>query len=156
MDKIREKLANQTQKFKTARWITDDEADVLCKLIRKYDVSEVYESGTANGYSSCRMSETGVKVTTFDPYSRAKIWDEPGFEHYKNIVKYVEAPFSSMELNPISGIRLFFVDGDHSGLGATEDVNTILKFIDINDVIVFHDMSEKKVVKVWQRMDKSR
>lgn len=156
MDKIRSKLSEQSQKFKTERWVTEGEAEFLCKLIKDHNIKEVYESGTANGYSACKMSETGVPVITFDPHDRFKIWNEPEFEFYKDKIEYVQASFETLTLDPIKGKRLFFIDGDHSGVRATADVNTVLKYIDVGDVIVLHDMYEKKIVKVWQRMDKSR
>ena len=155
MDKIRSQLNSQIDKFKLARWITEKEAEVLCDLIKEHNIEEVYESGTANGYSSCKMSETGIHIVTFDPYDRLKIWDEPEFEFYKDQIEYINTEFSALQLEPIEGKRLFFIDGDHSGVGATEDVEAVLKYIAPGDVIVLHDMSEKKIVKVWQRMDKS-
>ena len=140
--------------YKVGRWVTEKEAETLCRLIKDHNVTEVYESGTANGYSACRMTEAGVRVTTFDPFSRPHIWDEPEFKSYGDSITYVEAGFETMKHEPAPGPRLFFIDGEHDITHCRLDLNTVLKGIKKGDVIAFHDYRERKVAKVINRMNK--
>lgn len=153
MDEIRERLQNDSR-FGIGRWVTDLEAEYLCSLIRDYNIDTVYESGTANGFSAAKMGKVAT-VITYDPNKRPHIWEEEGFEHYKENVTYHQIGFEDFETNSWDGTRMFFIDGDHGGVAATRDLDAIMKFYKDGDVIVLHDFNEKKVVKVWQRFDKS-
>jgi predicted O-methyltransferase YrrM len=48
--------------FNEARWVTDEEGDWLFKLIRLYQPAVVFESGTANGYSTTWMAAANPSV----------------------------------------------------------------------------------------------
>ena len=156
MDEIRERLQNDS-KYGVGRWVTDREAEYLCKLIQDHNVETVYESGTANGFSAAKMGKAADHVITYDPNKRPHIWEEKGFEHYKKNITYIQDGFENLELHPDDqcGSRLFFIDGDHGGVAATRDLQSAMKYFEDGDVIALHDFNEKKVVKVWQRFDKS-
>jgi len=143
------------QRYKPERWISEDEATFLCALIDTHGIDEVYESGTGNGYSACRLSETGVHVTTFDPNDKPKVWDEPELTHYQKQIDYVPRAFDTVQLEASPRNRLFFIDGDHTGDRATRDMSTISSHISPGDVVAIHDLSEKKVLKAWRRLDHS-
>ena len=156
MDEIRERLQFD-EKYGIGRWVTDREAEYLCSLIRDHNICVVYESGTANGFSAAKMAQTSAHVVTYDPNKRPHIWEEKGFEHYEDSVTYVQKGFEELSIDPRiwGGPRLFFIDGDHGGIAATRDLEAVMKFYKDGDVIALHDFNEKKVVKVWQRFDKS-
>lgn len=157
-ERFLKKLSYLGTEYKMSRWVTDEEGDVLRDTIRLHNVTDVYESGTANGYSACRMVEakgtygTEVTVTTFDPVARAHVWEEEGYDEYKRLITYVQAGFETLKLEPSDQKRLFFIDGEHDITNCSRDLKLAMKYSMPGDVIVLHDYRERKVAKVVSRM----
>lgn len=140
--------------IKLERFITEEECNIICDLISKFDIKLVVEIGTAHGYSAACMASTGVKVITFDIAQRLKVWDLDKNITSKNISCHVGDIWqTSVDLN--GERRLFFIDGDHTITGATKDLVNVYKIMKPNDIMVVHDiLGEKKVGKVWTRLKK--
>lgn len=126
-------------KFKFERWITEEEVGIISNALSGYPVC--YESGTANGLSSYFFQNviSGL-VHTYDPIVRPKIWELLSLDHSR--VRCYSAPFSQVK-NILDGTKnqrkAFFIDGDHTYAGITEDWVSIFPFLTPQDVVVFHD-----------------
>ena len=137
-----------------------------------------FESGTANGYSamcvSTAMPYNGV-IHTFDPADREKIWlDKKSFgkgwrqdiarinyHHGKFNEKPHNLPTTDFEYAkpywpgvtkylPGKGPRVFFIDGDHSKTGVLRDWDSIKRFVEGGDVLVFDDIyGERRTLKAF-------
>lgn len=136
---------------KKARWVTLGEAQLLLDLAKEHQPAIIFESGTANGISSAWLSLSGVPVVTFDPCNRNKVWDKVGI----NDITYVKDRFSSVDTRYSKWAgekKMFFIDGDHSSSGVQEDCEALKRFARSGDVVVFHDLNEKPVVRAWHRL----
>lgn len=153
IDKIKELWSKPIMDINKARWVTIEEADLLLKLAKEADPDCIFESGTCNGISSLVLSEVGCPVYTFDPVARPKMWDT--FSLPFDNITYVKDKFSSVverypELKDKK--KVFFIDGDHSNSGVTEDCATLREFAKEGDLIIFHDLNETPVMRGWMRI----
>lgn len=143
--------------FKKGRWVTNEEGELIRKLVALARAVNVFESGTANGYSACWLSLSlppEGKVHTFDPIDRPKLWDQSfGVENIKDKAVFHQNYFK--EVKSILGGRApkvpfgFFIDGDHGSDSVMEDWNSIAGFLQPGDVIIFHDLNIKGVRRAW-------
>ena len=136
----------------TSRWVTIEEANLLYDIVDKVKPKYIFESGTANGYSSVWLSLSGIPVITFDPYNREKIWEL--FEGCPKNITYVQDRFSSIvdRFSDLFGMKLFFLDGDHNSSGIKEDCDVIIKYASCGDIVIFHDLNMSSVFRFWHRM----
>ena len=141
-----------TEAFKKARWVTLEEANLLYTIAEEEDPDFIFESGTANGFSTMWMALHGCDVYTFDPVSRPKVWDAEGQPSH---VHYVERSFSTMPdvAKHIHGKKMFFIDGLHTSQGVLNDIDAVKEVVQEGDVIVFHDLNDSHVVRFWDRMN---
>lgn len=138
-----ESLRDKFEGKELARWMTKKEVDILVQRIYDIDPYKVFESGTANGYSSSYIASTGHTVITFDPANRRKIWSYLPKEVQNRIV-YNNEPFKNAKkyLDDIqsSEYLYFFIDGDHSREGIKEDFETIKPYLqEGGGRVMFHD-----------------
>jgi len=139
---IREALTkDHSSKFKFERWIIEEEANIICNEIKDYPT--LYESGTANGFSSYYFSRviSGL-VHTFDPVNRPKIWDF--LELDRSRIKYYDTPFGAsangvMTVLKKNDLKAFFIDGDHAYENVSRDWIVIRPFLTSKDIVIFHD-----------------
>jgi hypothetical protein len=133
--------------FNEARWVTDEEGDWLFKLIRLYQPAVVFESGTANGYSTTWMAAANpsVIIHTYDPVDRPKVWR---YTDCANQIVYHNSSFE--EARDLIVKR----EGkaDHSTGGIRRDWGVLSGALRRGDVIVFHDMNEPPVIRHVDRL----
>lgn len=151
-------LANDMVRFKTERWVTQDEGAILYSLVTIFRPENCFECGTANGYSalwlSSALGEEG-KVHTFDTVDRPKVWDEPTFkipDHIKDKIVFHNTKFSDGvegALSNCKGSNIFFIDGDHTQTGVQEDIDSVTPFIKKGDIVAFHDARERAIIKTY-------
>ena len=151
LNKIKELWTEKIEGINKARWVTIEEADLILKLAKEANPDCIFESGTANGISALFLSTIGCPVYTFDPASRPKMWDRFPSDN----ITYIEDRFSSVverypELKDKK--KVFFIDGDHSNSGVTEDCKVVREFAKEGDLIIFHDLNIEAVVRGWMRM----
>lgn len=144
-------LSKRKGSYNQGRWVTNEEAEILLNLMKFFDFKLAYESGTANGYSTCWLALAGTAVHTYDPVSRTKVWDEPQFQDLKPHITYHEERFDSLDLSKRAHPSLFFLDGDHSTTGITNDVAAVAPHLTPGDVVVFHDLNIPTVWRKWAR-----
>ncbi len=132
------------------RWVTLQEANVLADVVEEEAPDHIFESGTANGYSTSWLGLLGTPVTTYDIVNRAKVWGERNPAH----ITCVNEKFSSMveHAKTVEGKKLFFIDGNHNSSGVKADVEAVLEVIEKGDVIVFHDLNCRAVIRFWHRL----
>lgn len=153
---------NPSEKWKLARWATNDELMALYFLVQEHWVSTVIESGTANGFTATGMALAmrdikryeDFEVHTWDPYDRDKVWNwEPFTELTKDKhIIYHQDSFSADLHNKIEWIRrgrcygdtLFFIDGDHSEEEFKKDWGVVKPLMAEGDIAVFHDAHHYK------------
>ena len=138
--------------LKRSRWVTIEEAVLLRNIGLEEKPNYIYESGTANGFSTMWLSLVGCSVMTFDPFSRPKVWDAVG--GVPDNVTYIEAPFSNVveKAHEVEGKKMFFIDGLHTSGGVKSDIESIKKVVKAGDVLVFHDLNEVSVFRFWARL----
>ena len=143
-----------SSKYNTARWVSNKEAKIIHKIVKNSRATSIYESGTANGFSTLWLALEGAKVTTYDPKSRPKIWDEEEFSGVKHNIIFKQERFClglhSKNLKP----NLYFIDGDHSLLGVVQDWLSVLYFLKSGDHVIMHDVvhasgEDKGAVRFW-------
>jgi len=153
--------SSPNNKFNKARWVTEDEGAIIYSLVTIFRPANCFECGTANGYSALWLaSDLGEegKVHTFDPIDRPKVWDEPDFnipESIRDKIIYHNTKFSeglASVLVNCKGSSIFFIDGDHSQTGVKEDIEAVKPFIKKEDIIVFHDATERSVIKRYLKL----
>ena len=142
--------ADAAEAFNRARWVTLEEAKLLYTIVEEEDPDFIFESGTANGFSTMWLSLHGPDVFTFDPVSRPKVWDVIGKPAN---IEYVEDEFSTMTeiAKNLPGKKLFFIDGLHTAGGVNGDTDAVKEIISPGDVIVYHDLNIQYVVRCWDR-----
>ena len=138
--------------FNRGRWVTLEEAHLLYMVGKEEAPDCIFESGTANGYSTLWLSLVGCPVVTFDPVARPKVWDVLG--SIPDNVSYVKDSFSSVveRYKDVGGKRVFFIDGDHSSSGIQKDCEALKEYANRGDVVLFHDLTERPVLRAWMRM----
>jgi len=141
-------------KYKQARWVNYDEAELLREWVRAANPDIVLESGTANGYSSLWLA-SGLdqgKLYTFDPIDRPKVWMEFPSLEVTTKINFCQAEFRHLDkhVNPTPSARIVaFIDGDHGYVSVMEDWNALHPFLKSGDVVLFHDLRESKVIKAF-------
>lgn len=144
--------ADASELFNRARWVTLEEARLLHTIAKEEAPDFVFESGTANGFSTMWLALHGSDVFTFDPVCRLKVWDVCGKPRN---VQCIERSFSNMpdiaEVMP--GKKMFFIDGLHTSQGVKDDTEAVKEVVQDGDVIVFHDLNDMHVVRFWDRMN---
>lgn len=153
MERLKEIRETPDTRWKTQRWVTIEEAEILHMVAHAMQPEYIFESGTANGYSSLWLAESGSPVITFDPFDRTKVWDELGLPH--STITCVQSSFTELpglypELKDKS--KLFFIDGSHSAGAAAADYRTVGAYAKEGDVVLFHDVRERGVRAVWNRI----
>lgn len=138
--------------FKVARWVTLEEAEVLRTVAEVEEPDFIFESGTANGFSTMWLAMYGCDVYTFDPVSRAKVWDIEGKPSHIHYTKDVFDIMPEIAQN-LPGKKLFFIDGLHTSKGVKDDLDAVKKVVSRDDVVVFHDLNIRHVVRFWDRMN---
>ena len=136
-----EHLRNTFDAKSVSRWVTKEEIDTLISRIKEYNPFRVFESGTANGYSSTYISTAGFTVHTFDPANRKKVWLGMPKEVTDRIDFHNTSFTEAAEfIDPIRQSPLYyFVDGDHSPKGVKADFETIKPYLKPTDRVMFHD-----------------
>ncbi len=152
-------LAANAEEFNTGRWVTNDEGAILYSLVTLMQPDNCFECGTANGYSSLWLASAlkeGVKVHTFDPVNRPKVWDEASFNvTTDNIVFHCEKfsdGIGGMLVTCNEGSNLFFIDGEHSQGGVILDIESIEPYLAKGDTLVFHDANDRSVIKAYLKL----
>ncbi len=142
---------------RSARWVNEEEGEILGNVVSKSGATVFYESGTANGISACWVAQAcpDIEIHTFDPVDRLKVWDYDNvdFSHLTGNIQWHQEKFAD-GLDKIfkEGAKsAFFIDGDHSSGGLTEDWNAIKDKIKEGDVVVFHDLNIGAVQRFWAR-----
>ncbi len=138
--------------FKRARWVTLEEGQLLDTIAQEEKPDHIFESGTANGFSTMWLSLFGCPVTTFDPVSRGKVWDV--MDGLPDNIIYVEESFEAEVgeyAKKVTGRKMFFIDGLHTSHGIKDDLAAIKEVVQDGDILVFHDLSEKPPLRFWQR-----
>lgn len=148
-----------TQFGRTSRWISKEEGEILHNIVKISTAKSIFESGTAYGFSSaCLVSgKEGIHLHTFDLVDKPKIWDYPPLkvEKYKNRIHCHIAPFDEgigQYLQERDGPSVFFIDGDHSRIGVTKDWRSIEHYLKEEDIVIFHDLHIRPVVKAWLKI----
>lgn len=151
LERLRDIKETGKRRFKRQRWVTIEEGHVLNSIVEEEVPHFIFESGTANGYSTMWLALQGGSVFTFDPVNRPKVWDDTGKPSF---VYYTEGKFSTMiesaDIPP--GKKLFFIDGNHSDHGVREDLEVVLKVIKPGDVIVLHDTHDRCPGRYFRRL----
>ena len=152
-ERLKEIRNTPDKRWKTQRWVTIEEAEILHMVANVMQPEYIFESGTANGYSALWLAESGSSVITFDPIDRKKVWDELSLPH--STITYVPESFTELpnmypELKERS--KLFFIDGSHSSGGVNEDYRVIRRYAKEGDIVLFHDVRERGVLAVWNRI----
>jgi len=133
-----------------ARWIPDEEGEWLREVTRLSGASVVYESGTANGYSALWLAsglpKAGV-VHTFDVVDREKCWAQlpvgREINFYCNSFHLGVVRF--LNTRPKDQKALFFIDGDHTKEGVTNDIAVIEPHLRKGDTVIFDDVRDLPV-----------
>lgn len=126
--------------FKTARWSTFEEVEILLQIAEPYD--HVIECGTANGWSAAWFAQAGKTVTTFDRFRRPYIWDHfNGLKHLTNKITCVTGQFYEAVL-PYRRKEptMYFIDGDHRFTPTRRDFMAVK---DSPGIFVFHDSGKE-------------
>jgi hypothetical protein len=129
-------------------WSSFDEYPILFALPRIYEVDNVIEVGTCNGASALCLAHNlpkEGKVFTWDITNKYKVYD--GTNLAKKIYSTTQPYQTADVLLRIPGRKLFFIDGDHTTEGVTQDIETSLPFFNEGDVMVFHDTIRWKQVQ---------
>ena len=153
IDRLEKMYSDTSILEKKSRWVTLEEARLLLKLCLIQQPEVIFESGTANGFSTMWLSVVGVPVYTFDPVDRTKLWDNLGIIN----ITYVKDKFSSVVFtySELSSCRkAFFIDGDHSSSGVQSDCAAVKQYAKVDDIVIFHDLNEKPVMRAWHRLQK--
>lgn len=162
--------AGDEEIFKKERWITIEEAQVIYNLIIEHDISDYFECGTANGFSTCWATLALQKGTccpiahTWDPHDRPKVWDLPELAGAKRSIQFhnekynaslmywvdIERPRSVnvAEFGLTPGRVLFFVDGDHRWRAAKNDIRNTMKAAEPGDILLMHDVKGYEGLKL--------
>lgn len=145
---------------------------MLFTVAQTEKVSQVYESGTANGFSTLwlaaalrqqglgpvsselirRGGEETTRVHTFDPVDRKKLWTARPYGTLAPYITYHQEPFDEgiyklpLEHRGLTP-ALFFIDGDHNYHGMKKDVQAMLNAVSPGDVIVFHDLKDYQNIR---------
>ncbi len=137
--------------FKKQRWVNLEEAELLRSIAEETDPDFIFESGTANGYSTMWLALQGCDVYTYDIADRAKVWDDTGKPSF---VHYTEDRFSTMTkiARNRPGRKLFFIDGNHAAYALREDLGAVLEVIHPGDVIVLHDVHDRCPGRYFRRL----
>ena len=154
VEELEEMYANPDVAFKRARWVTLEEASLLNTITQDFKPDYIFESGTANGFSTLWLSLYGAPVYTFDPVSRAKTWDNLQGGTPSNIT-YYQRPFEDLPqiLSELKGSKsLFFVDGLHTSKGMQADCAAVLEHAEEGDTVIFHDLNIAACVRAFHRM----
>jgi hypothetical protein len=144
--------------FKLAYWVTDEEGEILYNIAKDNNISLVFESGTANGFSSCWFAGTGATVYTFDIVSRPKIWAKSKeLETLSSLINTHVVPFKDGISKVIPKDRkanaIFFLDGGHGYMDIKQEWDAIEPILVSGDHVILHDiMCMKRVAKFWRRI----
>lgn len=155
---LRDKF-QKSGRFKTQMWIALEEMEIILSVIEKGDFAAIYESGTCHGYSSSCMAEAvgDIKIHTFDPVDRDKVWEEVPEKLKKKIVFYTRK-FNSyapdIVVNRPDAPCFFFIDGDHRYSGVRRDWRAIRPFLRDGDVVAFHDVDMYSVSEAVKWIEK--
>lgn len=132
-----------TWPHKAERWMTIEEAHVLHTVVKISRCKNYFESGTANGFSSCWAALARAKnITTWDPIDRPKIWNlESELRTLGNLITYKQEKFEDglPSIANREGTSLFFIDGNHSPTPFKKESRALLRNIRKGDWIIFHD-----------------
>ncbi len=143
------------KRYNRARWVSLQEGRVLYDAVKEEEPECIFESGTANGFSTLWLALCDIPVVTFDPIFRLKLWDEMEGGCLENIT-CVSEEFSSSDMleraQAVEGKKLFFIDGDHESTGLLKDTEAVKKVVSPGDVIIFHDLNIASVFRAWHRM----
>ena len=137
------------------RWVTIEEGHILNQITIDFKPEYIFESGTANGFSTLWLSLYGAPVFTFDPVNRYKMWG--CIEESLTNITYVQETFKML---PISypdfseSKKLFFLDGLHTASGLKEDYDTVMSYASAGDTVLFHDLNINACSRAYHRMQK--
>lgn len=152
--------AESMPEVNTGRWIAREEGWIIRELVRLSGAKVCYESGTANGYSSCWLSlsvPSDGAVHTFDPVDRWKVWTLPEIEPFKKNIHFHQQCFDEaigehLKNRPKEPVA-FFIDGDHGSGAVGEEWNAIKEYLIPGDVIIFHDINITGVGRAFSRIE---
>lgn len=138
-----------------SRWMTKEEVDILVSRIQEVNPVKVFESGTANGYSSANIASAGFKVLTFDPVDRVKVWSHL-LPEVQERIEYFNKPFVKcvdyIRKTPPIYPTYYFIDGDHTAEGIKADFDAIKPWLHLYDRVMFHDYpAEYKMTRYINR-----
>jgi predicted O-methyltransferase YrrM len=140
--------------FSPKIWIQDIEGEIFQSFIKLLNIKYCFESGTANGYSTCWLAMfSEEKVYTFDVEDKRKIWEELSFdidEKTINKIKFHKGEFGNSVgkvLQNCKGPKFFFIDGNHSIKSLEKDWKAIKEYIQNGDVVAFHDTEAEHIMK---------
>jgi len=146
---------------KRSGWIFNEEAKILYDETKSFDCAICYECGTKYGFSTMAIAlafkhKGKGKIYTYDTIPQIKLDEGTDLAEFitRGYGKFHENVVKEL-VNRDSGNALFFIDGDHSVAGITNDWNAILPFIRSGDKIGFHDNRMKRgpgVVKLMESL----
>lgn len=152
-----------TSEFKKERWITIEEAQVIYDLIvGNESISDYFECGTANGYSTCwatlalRTKTCCPLAHTWDLHDRPKVWELPKLAGVKRCIQFHNEKYNDSIAYWVDSERprsvnveeygltpahaLFFIDGDHRMRSARNDIRNSIRASEPGDIILLHDI----------------
>lgn len=134
------------------RWAQIQEGQLLYDLVRSSKADLFFEIGTANGWTALWASAAGATVYTFDVSNRVKVYQDKKFlfPEMANRIHFKEigSPLCVENMRTVprtESVAIFFIDGDHSFKGITQDFNAVIPLLRKGDLVVFHDTDPREV-----------
>jgi predicted O-methyltransferase YrrM len=162
--KISDLFIKAGEEFNKGRWVSNDEGELLRRLVAASSAKHAFESGTANGFSTCWLACSLLldgKVFTYDPVNRPKVWDQKfGVEALKDSIVcrtnvFKEVKNEEVLVNRGEGTYLFFIDGDHGQMSILQEWEAIQPLLKKGDVVVFHDLNIRNTLKAFHKIVQS-
>jgi cephalosporin hydroxylase len=137
-------------------WCTIDEALALYTLLRAQNIQTVYESGTCNGWSASWAALAGCEVYTYDIEIKPQIYEGTSLEH---MIHQTISPFHK-GVKEIIGDRpnhpiAVFIDGDHNTESCQADLDAVVSYLRVNDLLFFHDTKRARydgILKIYESL----
>lgn len=138
------------KEYNAKRWSHKLDYSIFYTLAKSYKVCNVFECGTNAGLSAMAFA---IALEESSSFGKVYTWDIREIKHLfdefpiKDRIVFNCGPFANDAEQIVSehykGTKnLYFIDGNHSEEGCTQDFDLVSKYSSSGDVILFHDYNK--------------